>query len=115
MCAREAALLRRLDRGRGRLGLVDIASDDFEASAFGTTHEAVMGHIHGVMPDGTLVAGVEAFRRAYSAVGWGWLLAWTRWPVLSALADRAYTFFARHRLRLTGRAACAEGRCGAGR
>lgn len=112
LCAKEAALLRRFDRGRGRLQLVDIASEDFDAARYGTTFEAVMGHIHGVLPDGRLVTGVEAFRRAYAAVGFGWVLAWTRWPGLRRLSDRAYEFFARNRLRFTGRRdACESGRC----
>lgn len=103
LCAREAALLERLDRGRHRLRLIDISADGFDAGQFGTTQEAVMGHIHGVLPNGHLVTGVEAFRQAYNAVGMGWLLSWTRLPILGAAADRMYGLFARHRLRLTGR------------
>lgn len=103
LCRREAALMARLDRGRGQLHLVDIASPDFDASRYGTTQTAVMGHIHGVLPDGTLVTGMEAFRHAYRAVGLGWVLGWSTWPVFRGLADGAYEFFARHRLSLTGR------------
>jgi len=111
LCAREASLLRRLDRGRGRLELVDIASPDFDAARYGATRDAVMGHIHGLLPDGTLVSGMEVFRRAWAAVGLGWLLAWTRWPVFRQITDAAYRLFARYRLRLTGRAGCETGAC----
>jgi predicted DCC family thiol-disulfide oxidoreductase YuxK len=65
-----------------------------------------------VLPDGTLVEGVEVFRRAYAAVGLGWLVAPTRWPLLRPLADAAYRWFARNRLRLTGRGeVCNADRC----
>jgi len=113
LCRREAAMLERLDRGRGGLRLEDISSPGFDASTYGTTQEAVMGHIHGVTSDGTLVRGMEVFRRAYGAVGMGWLLAWSRWPVFRRIADAGYEFFAKHRLRLTGRAheTCADGAC----
>jgi len=115
LCLHEANLLRRLDGGRGRLELVDIAAEDFNAARYGTTFEAVMGSIHGVLPDGALVHGVEVFRRAYAAVGWGWLWAPTGWPVVKPIVDAAYRFFAKHRLRLTGRGAeCVEGRCRVG-
>jgi len=112
LCLAESRLMRRLDRSRGRLAIVDIAAAEFDASRYGVTFEQVMGHIHGVLPDGRLVTGMEVFRRAYSAVGWGWLLAPTEWPLLRPFFDWVYGIFARNRLRWTGRAdACATGRC----
>lgn len=112
LCMHEARLLEKLDRGRGRLALIDITGPGFDAKTYGVTYEQVMGHIHGVTGDGRTVTGMEVFRRAYAAVGWGWLWAPTGWPVLRPVFDLAYRFFAKHRLRLTGRgAACEDGRC----
>lgn len=112
LCVREARFMRRLDRGRGRLRIVDIAAPGFDAAAYGTTYESAMGAIHGVSEDGRTLTGMEVFRRAYDAVGWGWLLAPTGWPVIRPLADRAYRWFARNRLRLTRRSVgCETGRC----
>ncbi len=55
---------------------------------------------------------MEVFRRAYGAVGLGWLPAPSRWPGLRQLFDAAYRVFARNRLRWTGRAeACLLERC----
>ncbi len=113
LCRTEARLLRRLDRGRGRLILLDITSPGFDASAHGTSLTELMGSIHGRTSDGRLVSGLEVFRRAYAAVGWGFLLAPTAWPGIRGVADRAYRWFARNRLRVTGRQqqdACG-GRC----
>ena len=105
-------MMARLDAGRGRLGRVDIAAPDFDASRYGRSQEELMARIHGVTPDGSVVEGVEVFRRAYEAVGRGWLLSWTRLPLLRSLADAAYRWFARNRLRLTGRTAdCSEDVC----
>jgi predicted DCC family thiol-disulfide oxidoreductase YuxK len=104
LCSREVAMLRRLDRGRGRLRLTDIATPGFDPARYGRTQEELMARIHGSLPDGRLVEGMEVFRRAYAAVGLGWLLAPTRWPGLRRLADFAYRWFARNRLRWTGRA-----------
>lgn len=112
LCAREVRLLRRLDRGRGRLLMEDIAAPGFDAGVYGLDPETVMARIHGVLPDGTVIEGVEVFRRAYAAVGLGWLLAPTRWPGLRGLSDWAYRVFARNRLRWTGREdACPSDRC----
>ncbi len=111
LCAREVSGLRRLDRGRGRLVLTDIAAPDFDAEALGKNLRDLMARIHGRLPDGTWVEGVEVFRHAYRAVGLGWLLAPTGWPGLRRLFDAAYRVFARNRLRWTGRAACENARC----
>jgi len=59
-----------------------------------------MGVIHGVFPDGRIVSRMEVFREAYRAVGLGWLLAPTRWPVLRWLSDCGYEWFARNRISI---------------
>jgi predicted DCC family thiol-disulfide oxidoreductase YuxK len=108
LCMREIRMLRGRDR-RQRIRFVDIAADGFDAASVGLTWEALMDRIHGRLPDGTLVEGVEVFRRLYGAVGFGRLVALTRLPGITQLLDIAYHAFARNRLRLTGR--CADGAC----
>lgn len=113
LCRREIEMLRRLDRGRGRIDFEDISAPQFDASRYGLDQPAVVARIHAVLPDGSVIEGVEVFRRAYAAVGLGWLVAPTRWPILSGFFDAAYRVFARNRLRWTGReAVCSEGSCG---
>lgn len=102
LCMREIRMLQRLDR-RQRIHFVDIAARDFDAAAVGVSWHALMDRIHGRLPDGTLIQGVEVFRRLYAAVGFGPLVALTRLPGLAQLLDLAYHTFAKHRLRLTGR------------
>ncbi|MCP3905741.1 MAG: DUF393 domain-containing protein [Planctomycetes bacterium] len=111
LCRREAAVLQRMDRGRNRIRLVNIADPAFDASAYGTTQDAVMGTIHGRRGDGEVIIGMQVFRDAYAAVGLGWLFAPTGWPILRPIFDVLYRMFARRRLRLTGRGACASGAC----
>lgn len=116
LCVREASMLRRMDNGRGRLGLVDIAAPGFEAERYGLTFEGVMGAIHGILPDGGVVTGMEVFRRAYRAVGRGWVVGWTAWPIARPVMDACYRWFAANRLRITRRlfgrpAACEGDRC----
>ncbi len=112
LCRGEARLLERLDRGRGRLAMLDIAAPTFDAASVGLQYEALMGSIHGLTAEGRVVTGMEVFRRAYGAVGLGWLVAPTGWPVIRPVMDRLYRWFAANRLRLTGRShACESGRC----
>ncbi len=114
LCMREIRALRRLDRGRGRISFEDIAAQGFDPAAYGVSHETLMSRIHGVLPDGTLIEGVEVFCPLYTAVGLGWLVAAPRWPFLRTFSEAAYRVFARNRLWLTGRekAACTRGRSG---
>jgi predicted DCC family thiol-disulfide oxidoreductase YuxK len=112
LCRSEGEFLRWLDGGRRRLIIEDIAAPGFDPRRYGLTAEQVMGQIHGVLPHGKIVKGMEVFRQAYAAVGWGWMLAPTAWPGVRTVADAAYRWFARNRLRITRRAeACATGRC----
>lgn len=102
LCRREIAMLSRWDR-KGRIRFTDIAAPGFDAPALGWTQAELMAEIHGRLPDGTSIKGVEVFRRLYSAVGFGPLVWLTRLPGLSHLLDAGYSMFARHRLKLTGR------------
>lgn len=111
LCRREARLLERLDRGRDGLRLLDISADDFEPATWGVEMDDLMGTIHGRTADGRMVTGMEVFRRAYAAVGLGWLLAPTGWPVVRRIFDTAYRWFARNRLRWTGRGVVCDDAC----
>ncbi|MFO0749349.1 MAG: DUF393 domain-containing protein [Myxococcota bacterium] len=102
LCMKEIGFLRRRDR-KGRVRFTDIAAPDFDEASLGLSWDDFMARIHGRLPDGRWVEGVEVFRRVYGAVGLGWLLAPTRVPGLRQLADWAYRVFARNRLKWTGR------------
>ena len=110
LCRREADFLRRWDR-RGKIGFTDISSRDFQAVSVGMTDEVLMAQIHGRLPDGTWLRGVEVFRRIYAAVGFGPLVFLSRLPLISQVLDWGYALFARNRLRLTGR--CSANGCSA--
>jgi predicted DCC family thiol-disulfide oxidoreductase YuxK len=108
LCLREMNLLRRRDR-RARIRFTDIAAEGFDAARVGVTWEALMARIHGRLPDGSVIEGVEVFRRLYAAAGFRVLVRLSRAPGVSQLLELAYRAFAKNRLRLTGR--CAEHGC----
>lgn len=110
LCVREVKFLRRLDR-KQKIYFTNIAAADFCADEFGVRWDDFMSEIHGRLPDGTWVRGVEVFRRLYTAVGCGALVWMTRLPVIDSILDRAYKTFARNRLRWTGRCSADAG-CG---
>jgi predicted DCC family thiol-disulfide oxidoreductase YuxK len=111
LCLREITMLRSWDH-RHRIRFTDIDAPTFHAEAVGKSYEELMAQMHGRLPDGTWVQGVEVFRRLYAAVGFARLVALTRLPLISHVLDLGYTVFARNRLRLTGR--CTKQSCSTG-
>ena len=101
-------MLRARDRQR-RIRFTDISADGFDAGVTGVSHQTLMARIHGRLPDGTIIDGVEVFRRLYAAVGFERAARLSRLPGVAPLLDAAYGAFAKRRLWLTGR--CADGTC----
>lgn len=114
ICRREIGKLRELDR-RDRMATIDIAAPGFDPAAHGLIRADVQRRMHGILPSGEVVRGMEAIRRAYRAAGRGWIVAFTGWPGLRPVFDRLYNLFARNRMRLgrwLGREEdCPDGAC----
>lgn len=108
LCMREIRMLMRRDH-RHRVRFTDIAAKDFDAAEVGLSWRALMERIHGRLPTGEMIEGVEVFRRLYTAVGFPRMVAVSRWPGISQLLDLAYFVFAKNRLRFTGR--CLDDGC----
>ena len=68
LCRREGRILAWLDRGRNRLVIEDITAAGFDPTGIGVSMQELMGQIHGFLPDGTVVKGMEVFRRAIDLV-----------------------------------------------
>lgn len=102
LCLKEIQMLRAMDR-KDRILFTDIAAADFDAGAYGKSQAEFMARIQGRGAEGEWLEGVEVFRQLYSAVGLGPLVLLTRLPGLAQLLDLGYVWFAKNRLRLTGR------------
>jgi predicted DCC family thiol-disulfide oxidoreductase YuxK len=102
LCRREIDMLKRWDKQR-KIRFSDIDGVGFSFDSLGKTHEQLMAEIHGRLPDGTWLQGVEVFRRLYAAVGFRVPVALSRLPLVSQLLGVGYWLFAKNRLRLTGR------------
>ncbi|XP_038878377.1 uncharacterized protein At5g50100, chloroplastic isoform X2 [Benincasa hispida] len=104
LCMREVNMLRERNKQYGTIKFVDISSDDYSPEENqGLDYKTVMGRIHAILADGTVVRDVEAFRKLYEQVDLGWVYAVTKYEPFGRLADAAYSLWARYRLQLTGR------------
>jgi predicted DCC family thiol-disulfide oxidoreductase YuxK len=104
LCMREVRFLRKKDQGRGLVNLVDIAKDNYDPNEHsGVDYKSAMGRIHAILPDGTILRDIEAFRYVYEVLGMGWIYSLTKLPRIGKLANWFYSIWAKLRLRLTGR------------
>jgi predicted DCC family thiol-disulfide oxidoreductase YuxK len=109
LCQKEMAHLRKRNHA-DVLAFEDIMADDFNERYPDLDWQALNDRIHGLTDDGRLVTGLDVTHLAWSLVGYRWLYAPLRWPLIRWFADRAYNVFARHRYTisywLTGQRRC---------
>ena len=108
ICAREIALMKRLDRKR-QLTLCDFSRSDYDEASIGVAPAELGRVIHARWADGSVITGVEVFRAMWEAVGLGLLATLSRLSLVEPLVLKAYAWFARNRLRLTGRSHACTG------
>jgi predicted DCC family thiol-disulfide oxidoreductase YuxK len=103
--------MRRLDRRR-QLEFCDFSDQEYDAASRGLSTEDLGTVIHARWADGSVITGVDVFRAMWEAVGLGFLARLSRLSLVEPLVLRAYEWFARNRLQLTGRLnPCPEGVC----
>jgi hypothetical protein len=70
LCSREIRFRERRDRGRGRIPSEGIADPSFDPGVRGPDDQKVMARIHGVLPNGAVIEGVEVLRQAARPSAW---------------------------------------------
>ncbi|CAD6261834.1 unnamed protein product [Miscanthus lutarioriparius] len=104
LCMREVNMLRERNKSYGAIKFVDISSKDYSPDDNqGLDYETVMGRIHAILSDGTVVTDVEAFRKLYEEVGLGWVYAVTKYEPVATMANAVYGVWAKYRMQITGR------------
>jgi predicted DCC family thiol-disulfide oxidoreductase YuxK len=103
--------MKRLDRNR-RLAFCDFSLPEYDERLTGFASGELARVIHARWADGTVIQGVEVFQAMWEAVGLGMLTQLSRLSLIEPLLYKAYAWFARNRLWLTGRTKdCPENAC----
>lgn len=110
LCSREMGMIKRLDKKR-RLRFCDFAGPAYDREAMGILLPELSAVLHAQWADGTVIKGVEVFRAIWQAVGLGVLTRLSRLPIIDSLVVKGYGWFAKNRLRLTGRTICSVDQC----
>ena len=111
ICTREIALMNRLNRKR-RLAFCDFSLPEYDERKTGFSTADLGQVIHAQWADGSVITGVTVFQAMWEAVGLGLLTKLSRLSFIEPLLYRAYAWFARNRLWLTGRTKdCSRNTC----
>ena len=103
LCKRETDFLKGRDKS-GNIKFVDINSDDYDPINYqNISYKKAMSNLHGILHNGNLIQGLDVLAYAYQLVGLGWVYFPTKIPIISNLLKIFYSFWAKYRLRITGR------------
>jgi len=103
ICRCEIDLMKIFNR-RKHLQFIDFSASSYLSAEPGLSPCDLGKVIQARWSDGTIITGVEVFREMWEAIGLRSLARLARRPAINKLLVRAYAWFARNRLRLTGRA-----------
>lgn len=109
LCVKEINTLASLDENK-QIKLVDIQTTPLCIEYPMIDHDEATTILHGMLPDGKIILGLDVTARAWSIVGKHSWIQLLRLPVIRTISDVAYLFFARNRYSiswlLTGRSRC---------
>lgn len=115
VCTNTAAKLRKLDNNRNRLLMVDLRQETTLLEKHNLSPADVRRVMHAITPDGQVLTAMNALRTIMSAVGRGWMINWTKLPIIRPITDRLYIAFANNRLRWfskpISKPTCPDGAC----
>jgi predicted DCC family thiol-disulfide oxidoreductase YuxK len=92
VCSGEVSMLQKRNH-RGLIAFEDITQPGFDPEHYGLTMEQVIGSMHAVRPDGSIIRGVDVFAEVYDAIGWRWVARLIRWPVTRPIIKLGYRIF----------------------
>tara|TARA_Y100001978_G_scaffold151959_1_gene137193 strand:- start:63 stop:452 length:390 start_codon:yes stop_codon:yes gene_type:complete len=102
LCLRETNFLKKKDIKKF-INFVDISINYIPENYGDISYKQAMLNLHGILTSGEIIFGVDVLAYSYELVGLGWIYFPTKLPVLSKLIRSLYKYWAKYRLKLTGR------------
>ena len=102
LCLKETNFLKSKDLARSIL-FVDISNNYVPSYYLNISYQKAMANLHGITQNGEIIIGVDVLAYAYELVGLGWIYYPTKIPIFSNIVNFFYKYWAKYRLRLTGR------------
>ena len=103
LCLRETRFLKKKDVS-SKINFVDINNDSYNPKLFqNISYKEAMSNLHGILENGDILKGLDVLAYSYKLVGLGWVYYPLKIEFLSPLLRLFYQFWAKHRLKITGR------------
>ena len=102
LCLRETNFLKIKDTKKF-INFVDISKNYIPENFKNISYKKAMTNLHGILSSGKVIFGVDVLAYSYELVGLGWIYYPTKLPILSNLIRFLYKYWAKYRLKLTGR------------
>ena len=102
LCLRETNFLKKKDTKKF-INFVDISNNYFPENFKNISYKQAMNNLHGILGSGEIIIGVDVLAYSYELVGLGWIYFPTRLPIFSNFIRFLYKYWAKYRLKLTGR------------
>ena len=103
LCMRETNFLKKRDI-LNQIKFVDINSEDYDQTLFyNISYSEAMSNLHGIIENGEIIRGLDVLAYSYELIGLGWVYAPLKVKFLSPVLRLVYRYWAKYRLRITGR------------
>ncbi len=102
LCLRETNFLKKKDT-KNFINFVDISNNYFPENFKNISFDQAMDNLHGILGSGEIIVGVDVLAYSYELVGLGWVYFPIKLPILSRFIRFLYKYWAKYRLKLTGR------------
>jgi predicted DCC family thiol-disulfide oxidoreductase YuxK len=101
LCAKEMTSLKHHDT-ENKISLIDIHSSTFDQDYPNINKQRALSILHGLDSNNNLLLGLDVTYQAWRTVNkYKWLIV-LRKPPIKWFADKAYLFFAKHRMKISG-------------
>ena len=103
LCLRETNFLKTRDTSN-QITFIDINSKDYDQRLFrGISYSEAMLNLHGILQNGKIIKGLDVLAYSYELIGLGWVYYPLKIKFLSPLLRLVYRYWAKYRLKITGR------------
>ena len=103
LCLRETNFLKKRDISN-QIRFIDINSNDYDLRLFkDISYSEAMSNLHGIMENGEIIRGLDVLAYSYELIGLGWVYYPLKIKFLSPILRLMYRYWAKNRLRITGR------------
>ena len=102
LCLRETNFLKKKDIKKF-INFVDISFNYIPENFENISYKQAMSNLHGILSSGEVIFGVDVLAYSYELVGLGWIYFPTKLPILSNFIRFLYKYWAKYRLKFTGR------------